>query len=131
MFLNHHHHQPLLNIGLPNRTPSDRSILGYSHPAAPGHFTKIVVPPSLRAFYLTFADSRSPLENTSTSVIVPRLIWPAHCFLTVWGNVAMGPECPPRFSRVFKYLKDSCFFFSITKINSAQRELHGHYYNDD
>ena len=43
----------MLDIDFPNRTPSD-SILGYSHSAAIGHLTKIVVPPSLtRATCLT------------------------------------------------------------------------------
>ena len=59
----------MLIFGDVREEPSDL-ILVYSHPASTSHLTKIVVPPSLRASYLTFADSRSPLENMSTPAIV-------------------------------------------------------------
>ena len=56
----------IIIICLPNRVRFVTSdlILGYYHPAATGHLTKIVVLLSLTASYLALADSRSPLENT-------------------------------------------------------------------
>jgi hypothetical protein len=63
------HYSPLLDIGLSNFSPT-RSILSYSHPAPASCLAKIVTPPGLRAFYTTFTETRSPLQNLFSPAVV-------------------------------------------------------------
>jgi hypothetical protein len=58
-----------LGIGLSIFSPF-HSIFGYSHPAPASRPTQIVTPPGLRASYTTFTETRSPLQNSFSPVIV-------------------------------------------------------------
>jgi hypothetical protein len=46
------------------------TILGYSHPAPASRPAKIVTPHGLRASYTMFTETRSPLQNSFTPVVV-------------------------------------------------------------
>jgi hypothetical protein len=58
------HCSPLLDY-----SPS-RSIFGYSHPAPASRPAQIFTPPSLKASYTTFTETRSPLQNSFTPSVV-------------------------------------------------------------
>jgi hypothetical protein len=60
---------PLLAIGLSNFLPFC-SIFGYSLPAPSSRPEQIVTPTSPRASYITFTETRSPLQNSFTPVVV-------------------------------------------------------------
>uniref|UniRef100_A0A2H1VJ45 SFRICE_034250 n=1 Tax=Spodoptera frugiperda TaxID=7108 RepID=A0A2H1VJ45_SPOFR len=60
---------PLLDIGLPNCSPLC-SITSDSHPAPASHPAQIVTPPRLGASYTTFTETRSPLQDSLTPMVV-------------------------------------------------------------
>jgi hypothetical protein len=63
------HHSSLLDKGL-SYCSTSRSIFGYSHPAPSSRPAQIVTPPSLRAFYTKFIETRSPLQNSFIPTVV-------------------------------------------------------------